>query len=201
MLWLQKLGSFKFIIKTDLTSSFFQLKVDRESMPYLGVVTPFKGIRLYARAAMGMPGSSEWLDELMSRVVGHLVMEGHVLLIADDLYVGANNIPTLLSAWNDLLTALSKNNLVLSAVKTVIVPATTIVLGWIWNNGSLSVSPHKLCPLQKADPPKTCTAMRSFLGAYKDISRTIPRSSSFLSPLESAISGLNGKDVISWTDD
>ena len=59
---LQKIGSFKYIIKSDLTSSFFQLKVDRDSMPYLGTVTPFKGIRLHARAAMGMPGSSEWLD-------------------------------------------------------------------------------------------------------------------------------------------
>ena len=170
-------------------------------MPYLGTVTPFKGIRLYARAAMGMPGSSEWLDNLMAHVVGHLVMEGHVLLIADDLYVGANDIATLLSVWDELLFTLSENNLVLSASKTVIVPMSTTVLGWIWNNGSLRVSQHKICPLQQADPPKTCTAMRSFLGAYKDISRAIPKSASFLSPLETAISGLNGKDTISWNDD
>ena len=145
---LRRIGSFKFIIKTDLTSSFFQLKVARESMPYLGTVTPFKGVRLYARAAMGMPGSSEWLDELMAHVVGHLVMEGHVLLIADDLYVGADDITTLLRVWENLLCALSKNNLVLSASKTVIVPVSTTVLGWIWNSGSLSVSQHKICPLQ-----------------------------------------------------
>ena len=138
-------------------------------MPYLGTVNPFKGIRLYARAAMGMSGSSELLDELLSRVVGHLVMKGHVLLIADDLYAGANDIASLLMIWDDLLCCLSKNGLVLLAAKTVIAPVSTVVLGWIWNNGSLSVSQHKICPLRQAEPPKTCTAMHSFLGAYKDI--------------------------------
>ena len=198
---LRRIGSYKFIIKTDLTSSFFQLKVDKESMPYLGTVTPFKGIRLYARAAMGMPGSSEWLDEVMSRVVGDLVMAGHVLLIADDLYAGANSIDTLLQIWDQLLSALSQNGLVLSAVKTVIVPKSTTILGWIWDKGTLSVSPHKVNPLQLADPPKTCTAMRSFLGAYKDISRAVPKSASLLSPLESSIAGLTGKDPIVWTEE
>ena len=102
---LRQMGSYKYIIKTDLTSSFFQLKVSKESMPYLGTITPFKGIRLYARAAMGMLGSSEWLAELMSRVVGDLVMEGHVLLIADDLYAGADSVDTLLRIWDQLLCA------------------------------------------------------------------------------------------------
>ena len=198
---LQKIGSFKYIIKSDLTSSFFQLKVSPDSMPYLGTVTPFKGIRLYARAAMGMPGSSEWLDELMSRVVGNMVMDDKVLLIADDLYVGANTVEELLTYWEELLAALSKNNLVLSASKTVIAPVSTVILGWIWKNGTLSPSDHKICALRKADPPKTCTAMKSFLGAYKDIARSIQKSASFLSPLDAATSGLSGKDQIQWTDE
>ena len=63
---LQKIGSYKYIIKTDLTSIFFQIKMSDSSIPYLGTLTPFKGVRVYARAAMGMPGSSEYLDELMS---------------------------------------------------------------------------------------------------------------------------------------
>ena len=62
---LRKIGSYKYIIKSDLTSSFFQLKVAKESMPFLGTITPFKGIRLYARAAMGIPGQdhqSGWMN-------------------------------------------------------------------------------------------------------------------------------------------
>ena len=47
-------------------------------MKYLGVVTPFKGIRVYTRAAMGMPGPTDHLDELMSRVLGDLLQAGVV---------------------------------------------------------------------------------------------------------------------------
>ena len=42
--------------------------------------------------------------------------------------------------------------------------------------------------------------MRSFLGAYKDIARAIPRCTSLLAPLENVIKGLTGEQKISWTD-
>ena len=105
-------------------------------MAYLGTITPFKGVRLYARAAMGMPGSSEWLDELCSRVLGDLLMRRIVLVIADDMYVGANTVTELLCYWEELLAALSKNNLVLSASKTIIAPVSTVILGLVWNSGT-----------------------------------------------------------------
>ena len=60
---LRQLSAFRFIIKTDIP-------VDKESIPYLGTITPFKGIRVYTRCVMGQPGSSEHLRELMTRVVG-----------------------------------------------------------------------------------------------------------------------------------
>ena len=68
-------------------------------MKYLGVVTPFKGIRMYTRAAIGMPGSTEHLDELMARVLGDLLQAGVVAKLADDLYVGGNSIPELLDTF------------------------------------------------------------------------------------------------------
>ena len=43
--------------------------------------------------------------------------------------------------------------------------------------------------------------MRSFLGAYKLLSRVIPGCSSLLAPLEENIAGLDSKDTISWSDD
>ena len=44
-------------------------------MKYCGVATPFKGVRVYVRSAMGMPGSETALEELMCRVLGHLLQE------------------------------------------------------------------------------------------------------------------------------
>ena len=196
---LQRIGASRFIIKTDLTASFFQIKIDPDSMPYLGTMTPFKGIRLYARAAMGMPGSTEYLEELMSRVLGHLQQDGNVAKIHDDLYAFADSIDKLFTVWEEVLSVLSDNNLSLSAEKTEIVPASTTLLGWTWQKGCISATSHKLSPLAATAEPSTCTAMRSFLGAYKAIARCIPRCSSYLSPLEDSIKGLKGGDHIKWT--
>ena len=53
-------------------------------MKYCGVATPFRGVRVYTRSAMGMLGSETALEEIMCRVLGDLVREGHVTKLADD---------------------------------------------------------------------------------------------------------------------
>ena len=70
---LRFVSTFNYIIKTDQTKQFFHLPLTRDSMKYCGIQTPYKGIRIYTRAAMGLSGSSEHLDELMSRVLGDMI--------------------------------------------------------------------------------------------------------------------------------
>ena len=64
----------------------------KSSMKYLGTVTPYKGLRVYTRSAMGMPGSSETLQELLPRVLGDLMQKDFVVVIADDIHVGGNKV-------------------------------------------------------------------------------------------------------------
>lgn len=196
---LRKISSFKYLIKTDFTKSFYQIRLAKSSMPYLATVTPFKGLRVYLRSAMGMPGSSEYLQELTARVFGDFMQEGFVTMIADDLFVGANTIDKLSDNWNKVLDRMQKNNLTLAASKTVICPKQTIILGWNWNSGTLSPCSHKTAALASVAPPKTCTAMRSFIGAFKAVSRCIKGYSSLLSPLEDATKGLEGANAINWS--
>ena len=75
---LRQIAQWKHIIATDLTSAFFQVPLSRNCMTYCGVVTPFCGVRVYTRSAMGMPGSETALEELMCRVLGDLLKEGVV---------------------------------------------------------------------------------------------------------------------------
>ena len=141
---LRQIAQWRHIITTDLTSAFYQIPLARESMKYCGVATPFRGIRVYARSAMGMPGSETALEELMCRVLGDLIHEGVVAKIEGDLYRGAHSPEELLYKWKRLLQALSKCNLKLSASKTVINPKCTVILGWIWYSGTLQASPHRI---------------------------------------------------------
>ena len=133
-------------------------------MKYCGVATPYKGIRVYTRSAMGMPGSETCLEELMSRVLGCLIQEGCVAKLADDLYCGGNTPEEALHNWQRVLDALSTNNLRLAAHKTIVCPKTTNILGWIWCQGTLQAIPHKITALAPVELPTTVQSRRSFIG-------------------------------------
>ena len=118
------------------------------------------------------------------------------------MYVCSNSQADILNRWEQVLEKMSKNGLSLSAVKTFVCPKSFDVLGWRWSSGTLSVTPHKLIPLLSADPPKTCSNMRSFIGTFiKALSRCIPRYSSLMSPMELSIKGLSGSQFINWTEE
>lgn len=199
---LRSIGHWKYIISTDLSAAFYQIHLNRASMKYCGVATPFKGIRVYTRCAMGMPGSETALEELMCRVLGNMLVDGTVVKIADDLYCGGDTPEELFNNWKCLLHLLNDNNLSIAAHKTVIAPKTTTILGWKWSTGGiLEASPHKVAPLSTCSIPITLKDLRSFVGAYKILSRVIPQCSQHVALLEGIQTGLNSSDKIPWTDD
>lgn len=195
---LRSIARWKYLIKTDLTSAFFQIPISKDSMKYCGVVSPFKGVRCYTRCAMGMPGSETALEELMCRILGDFVENGNVTKIADDLYCGGETIEDLLSVWESVLRRLNDANLKLRAEKTVIAPAKTSILGWIWNNGKLRADPHKVSTLSTCSRPMTTKGLRSFIGAYKVLARVVPKCALFLQPLDRATHGKKSSDKIEW---
>lgn len=198
---LRDIARWKFIVVSDLLQSFYQIPLGHSSMKYCGVSTPFKGIRVYTRSAMGMPGSETCLEELMCRVLGDLIQEGCVAKIADDLYCGGQTPEETLTNWTRVLEALSRNNLRLSASKTIICPKSCSILGWIWSDGTLRASPHRVATLASVTPPPTVQGLRSFIGAYKVLSRVLHGYATLLDPLDQATAGRQSKDKIDWTDE
>ena len=197
---LRTIAPWRYMIQTDLTRAFYQIPLAQSSLKYCGVATPFRGIRVYTRSAMGMPGSETALEELMCRVLGNLIQEGCVAKLADDLYCGGDSPETLLSNWRRVLEALDRCNLRLSPMKTVICPKTTTILGWIWTQGRLSASPHRIAVLQSCPPPQSVKGLCSFIGAYKVLSCVLPNCSDIVDPLESSLTGLQSSDKLLWDE-
>ena len=110
---LHTIAPWRYMIKTDLTRAFYQIPLSKSSLKYCGVATPFRGIRVYTRSAMGMPGSETALEEMMCRVLGDFIEEGFVAKLADDLYCGADSPEALLHTynWQCVLQALDRCNL------------------------------------------------------------------------------------------
>ena len=193
---LRIISSWKYLITTDLRDSFYQIPLDKASMKWCATPTPFHGLRVYLRSAQGMPGSSETLEELMSTVLGHLVQQGRVAKIADDLYVGGDTVAELYSNWASVLQILFSNGFHLNASKTKVAPMSTTLLGWIWNNGSISIGSHKISPIATCAPPSTVTALRSFIGSFKVFNRVLRGCSRYLTALEAEVSGKQKRDKI-----
>ena len=105
---LRTIAPWKYIIKSDLTRAFYQIPLSKASMKYCGVATPFHGIRVYTRSAIGMPGSETALEELMCRVLGDILQEGCAAKLADDLYCGGDTPQELLTNWSRIFDALTK---------------------------------------------------------------------------------------------
>ena len=198
---LRFLAGWKFVIKSDMKDQFYQLKMRRDSMKYLGVMTPFKGLRIYRRAVMGCPGSSEFLDTLMSRVLGDLLHKGVVCKLADDLYIGGDTVDELLQTWQAVLSAFQKNDLRLSATKTVICPLEATILGWHWSQGAISLTPHRVTPLATVEPPKTVKGLRSWIGSVKYLSTSIQCYSTLLAPLEATVGKRPPAEHVHWTEE
>ena len=51
----------EFTIYADLASSYFQIKIDRKLWKYLGVMTPYRGIRVLTRLGQGLVNSDKGL--------------------------------------------------------------------------------------------------------------------------------------------
>lgn len=77
---LRCIGQWKYLIVSELQNAFYQIPLSNESLKYCGVATPFRGVRVYTRCAMGMPGSETALEELMCRILGDLLQEGIVTM-------------------------------------------------------------------------------------------------------------------------
>ena len=83
-----KLGRWKHIIVMNLYNAFYQNHMHQDDQPYLGIMTPFSGLRLLARSGQGLIGQSEEMDELMAKVLHEEMKEGCITKIQDDVIIG-----------------------------------------------------------------------------------------------------------------
>ena len=80
-------------------------------------------------------------------------------------------------------------------------PQSTTILGWIWSNGTLKASPHRVAALSSVDPPCTVQGLRSFVGAYKVLSRVLPGYVDLLDPLDRLTAGRQSCEKLAWSEE
>ena len=196
------IGRWKHLIIFDLFNGYFQNHMSEDSIQWLGVQTPFGGLRVMARSGQGLMGMAEEFDELMAKILKQELQDGICAKIVDDIVVGGNDQEEAATNYFRVLSKLSKANIKVTPEKTHIFPDTADMLGWKWKQGGfLEASPHRKFALSntKIEDIRKVHDMRSWVGLFKTLHIVTPRISEILSPFEQATAGKDSKDDFQWT--
>ena len=199
---LAKVTKFKYHITTDMADSFDQIHVNNKKLPYMGFNSPFKGQYIFTRSGQGRKGSSEKLNELTSMCFGHLLAEGWLAIIHDDIHIGGQTPSETVENWEKFLQAADKNNIKINPRKTYFFPKKFDCVGFIIDGQKAIPSAHRTHALKNYDLPITVGQLRSYLGLYKTFLRNQKDQAKILDKLHQLTgNNHNTKDRISWTEE
>jgi len=198
------LGRWKCIIIFDLQQGFFQNHMDPQDCKWLGVATPFGGIRFLRRSGQGLLGQSEELEELLTKILKPELQAGKCCKIADDIIIGGQTYEEAATTYATILKKLNAANIKLAANKTHIFPQSADILGWKWQEGSrLLPSPHRQLALKNTRQEDIITIkdMRSWIGLYKTLLIATPNLATIMDPFDQETASKDSKDKVQWTTD
>ena len=198
---LRRLSTWKYLITSDIAQAYHQIPLARSSQKFAAIASPFKGLRVYQTAAMGMPGSEIALNELTSLLFGQLRQEGILEILMDDIYIGGDSPSELLENWKKVLQICKEADIRLGPSKVVIAPSSVKILGWLWKKGLLEIDPHASNRLQSCKPPQTAEGLRGWIGAFRYMAPAIQNHGPALEPLHKAIGEKSKKETIQWTEE
>ena len=197
------LAKHKFHIFADLHNSYFQIPIAKRDWQWLGVRTPFKGIRVLTRAGQGLLNSEHDLDELISRILGDELAQGICYAERDDIAVGGQSVKDAIQNWKTVLTKLNDNNMKVSPNKVKIFPEDIEVFGWRIRNGQVMPSDHIITNLGKSSITQLTTVkqVNSWKGLYKTLLNALPHLAAVMDPFDKVTAKLNSRDQFEWTPD
>ena len=108
---------------SDQNQSYASVLSDPSLSVFSKVLWHSSTLSRYTRSAIGMPGSTTVLEEMMGHVFGDLIQKGCVTKLADELYCGGDSPETLL--------------FLISNHKSIVLPCLSDTL-WIVTDGSVT---------------------------------------------------------------
>ena len=192
-----------YIIISDMYNSYFQMHMDKRDYSYLGVMTPFKGLRIMSRSGQGLLNSDTELKELVGKVLGEEISKNICKVVADDLVIGGPTIHLAITNYSTVLSKLSASNIKLTPEKTRIFPNQATLHGWRLQDGLIEPDPHRKLALLKVqhEDIKTSSHLRAWIGLLKTFLPAMSTQCDLLDCLDKAVAGKEPKTAIDWTDE
>ena len=165
--------------KLDLNKGFHQLELDENSRS----ITTFSthvGLKSYCRLNFGTSSATEiFHEELRKKLIG---IKG-VKNIHDDIIVAGIDEEDHLRALKETFQILRENGLTLNKSKCEFNKSSIDFFGYVFTQDGIIPDPNKVEALKLAEPPKSQTEMRSFLGMNNYCAQFIPGYATITAPL------------------
>ena len=122
---LQMCANWKYMAELDMTNMFFQIPMKQSSsgdikkLSYICIQTD-QGTFVYVRAPQGLPGISEYEEELTDTVFGDMVVQGKVVKYADNIYTGGSTKEEFLETFTEVIKRLHKSDLRINPSKLIV---------------------------------------------------------------------------------
>lgn len=175
---LAKVKGAKYFSKIDITKSFHQLVLDKESQLLTTFISPFGRFK-YKRLPFGLNCSTEYFISKFSKLLEGLNVIFHV----DDVLIYNNTIEGHDECLREVLRRLSDAGLTINIEKCIIGVQEIKFLGFVLSSNGISIDLDRVKAISNFPKPDNKTELQRFLGMVNFASKHLNKKADCLAPL------------------
>lgn len=159
---LDKLGRCQYFTTLDLASGFYQIEMDKDSIPKTAFNTE-NGHYEYIRMPMGLKNSPSTFQRVMDNILRGLINEC-CLVYLDDIIIFGSSLQQHLDNVRKVFERIRQSNLKIQLDKSEFLRKEVEYLGHIVTTEGVKPNPAKIQAIKSYPIPKTTKQIKGFLG-------------------------------------